>query len=171
MSSFLEHITVVLAPLIVSNILHMLVVKRAYFEWLKQPILDNAFGSNKTWRGFVFVPLVNAVGLQILDVVSSYNVQNAFVLGFMLGFAYMLFELPNSYMKRKLGIKSGQHSSKNQVWFALIDKTDSAFGVSLFYFLLGYIDYKYGILLFLVSSLTHISASFLLLKLKLKQSF
>lgn len=171
MSSFLQHITVVLVPLIISNVLHMLVIKRDWFDWLKQPVLDKVFGSNKTWRGFVFVPLVNAVGLQILAIVSSYNVQNAFVLGFMLGCAYMLFELPNSYLKRRLGIKSGQHPKKNQVWFVLIDKTDSAFGVAFFYFLLGYIDYQYGILLFLLSSLTHISASFLLVKLKLKQSF
>lgn len=171
MPSFLQHISIVLLPLIISNVLHMLVIKKDVFPVLKRPISSTVFGKNKTWRGFVFVALVNGLLLFLWNCIVDFQLQLPFLTGCVLGFAYMLFELPNSFLKRKLGIQAGEKASSNKLLFMLIDKTDSAFGVSLVYFLLGNISFQSALLLFFVSSATHIIFSQLLVQFHLKKSF
>lgn len=171
MNSFLYHIAIVLLPLLISNSLHMLIVKRDDFDWLKYPISKKIFGKNKTWRGFVFVPLVNAFVLLIIDWVFYLNITTPFYLGFVLGVAYMIFELPNSFIKRRLGISPGDQSKSYKILFLLFDKTDSAFGVNLIYFLISHIHYQDAMILFISSSLIHVLMSKALLKFKLKKSF
>lgn len=171
MYSFLQHICIVLVPLIFSNVLHMIVIKKDAFQWLKHPISKKLFGTNKTWRGFVFVSFINAFLLYSINFVFDLKLVDAFFVGFILGFAYMLFELPNSFMKRKLGIQSGAQANSNKILFSLLDKMDSALGVNLIYFLLGHITYQNAILLFMCSSIIHILISQLLVKLNIKKSF
>nr|WP_298418330.1 CDP-archaeol synthase [uncultured Kordia sp.] len=171
MYSFLQHICIVLLPLLISNVIHMLVIKKDIFQWLTYPISKKLFGINKTWRGFVFVPVMNAFVLQFINFIFSFNLDAAFYLGFALGFGYMLFELPNSFMKRRLGIQAGAQATSNKIGFALLDKMDSAFGVNLVYFSLGFIAWKYAVLLFVCSSFTHIIISQLLVQLHIKKSF
>ncbi len=171
MYSFLQHICIVLVPLIFSNVLHMIVIKRDLFQCLKQPISRKLFGTNKTCRGFVFVSFANAFLLYSINFIFDLKLAYAFYVGFMLGFAYMLFELPNSFMKRRLGIQSGEQANSNKILFSLLDKMDSAFGVNLIYFLFGYITWQYAILLFVYSSFTHILISKLLVQLNIKKSF
>ena len=57
-----------LLPLIVTNVAHMVLVKRNGWAGLSIPIHVGAFGANKTWRGVVFVSIVNAVLLSTLRV-------------------------------------------------------------------------------------------------------
>ncbi|WP_299228532.1 CDP-archaeol synthase [uncultured Psychroserpens sp.] len=170
-NNILQHLGIVLLPLLISNVLHMLVVKHNYFKCLKLPVSKKAFGENKTWRGFVFVSLVNAFVLYIIEVLTFIEVQYPLFLGFVLGLAYMLFELPNSLMKRQLGIQSGVKASSNEMLFTLIDKTDSALGVNLIYFFLDYVNFEYAIVLFLCCSITHFFISKILLHFNLKKSF
>ena len=171
MHSFLQHIYIVLLPLIISNVLHMFVIKKNMFSWLTISISQKLFGKNKTWRGFVFVSLVNSIVLYVLDLACNFQLEHTFFIGFMLGFSYMLFELPNSYMKRKLGIQAGQQAISNRILFAFIDKMDSAFGVIFVYFLMGFISFPYALLLFIISSATHIIISQLLVQFHIKKSF
>jgi CDP-diacylglycerol--serine O-phosphatidyltransferase len=171
MYSFSQHIAIVLLPLLLSNVLHMMVVKTAIFSRLERPISIKLFGKNKTWRGFLVVSCVNGSLLFLVNLLFSFHLSQAFLLGVVLGFSYMLFELPNSYMKRRLGIASGAKARKNSFLFMLIDKTDSAFGVNLVYFLLGFITFPDALLLFAISSSLHISMSYLLVQLHLKKSF
>lgn len=171
MNNFIQHISIVLLPLILSNVFHMFVVKCNYFKGLKYPISKKLFGKNKTWRGVIIVSLGNAITLLGLSVLLQLHIKNALFLGFILGLTYMLFELPNSYIKRKLGVLPGAKFNYKGMSFSLIDKMDSAFGVCLVYVLLGYINYKYGILLFICSTLIHIVISKLLVAIKLKKSF
>lgn len=171
MYSFSQHIAIVLLPLLLSNVLHMMAVKTAILSNVKRPISQKLFGSNKTWRGFLVVSLVNGLLLYVINLCYSLYVSKAFLLGVVLGFSYMLFELPNSYMKRRLGIASGAKARKNSFLFMLIDKTDSAFGVNLVYFLLGFITFPDALLLFAISSSLHIGMSYLLVQLHLKKSF
>ncbi|WP_422107373.1 CDP-archaeol synthase [Winogradskyella sp.] len=171
MDSLSHHLVVVLLPLILSNVLHLLVIKSNSFSYLKHPISDQNFGTNKTWRGFIFVPMTNALILNIVDLTFNLGLTNSYGLGALLGLAYMLFELPNSFIKRQLGIRPGGQSNSNPILFSLIDKTDSAFGVSLIYYVLGYADFKSVLLLFICSSVTHVLMSKLLVQLKLKTSF
>lgn len=171
MHSFLQHIGIVLLPLIISNVMHMIVIKNDAFQCLKRPISIRLFGVNKTWRGFVFVSFVNAFLVYSIDFIFDLKLAYAFYIGFMLGFGYMLFELPNSFMKRKLGIQPGEQAESNRILFSLLDKMDSAFGVNLIYFLAGFVDYQYALLLFVCSSCTHILFSQLLVQLNIKKSF
>jgi len=149
----------------------MFIIKKDIFQSLKHPISEKLFGTNKTWRGFVVVSLINAFVLYIINLTFGFKLSNALFLGCILGLAYMFFELPNSFMKRKLGIQSGAQAASNTIVFTLIDKMDSAFGVNLVYFLIGFVNYQYALLLFVFSSCTHILISQVLVRLNIKKSF
>jgi CDP-archaeol synthase len=171
MHKLLEHLLIVLLPLIITNVSHMLLVKYDNLRFLKTPLWLKAFGENKTWRGFIFIPCFNALCLLIIQYLCSIKIEQPALLGFTLGFAYVLFELPNSFLKRRLGIKSGESHMQYKFAFNLLDKTDSAFGVALTYFLLGYVNMYMGFQLFLINSFTHIVLSLLLVLLRIKKSF
>lgn len=164
-------IVIVLLPMICSNVCHMLVVKYDLLAFCKVPIWNYGFGANKTWRGFVVLPLLNALFLTLIIQLTGQPCAYPFAIGFVLGFVYLLFELPNSFLKRRLGIKPGEAAPKYRLFFYLLDKTDSAFGVLLFFYLWGHISMQVTLLFFVLSTLTHITLSLLLVKLKLKSKF
>jgi len=171
MSDSGRHIAIVLLPLIFTNIFHMGAVKLNWFGYLKIPVWPSVFGENKTWRGFLFVPLVNAFILLSFSFLFSFDLESPFLMGLFLGLAYVVSELPNSFLKRRLGIRSGESHSTYKYLFYIIDKTDSALGVSLLYFMMSGISPKVVVLLFVTCSLTHVLISLLLVRLKLKSAF
>ncbi len=171
MSELLKHITTVLVPLIITNIGHMLVVKKNYFTILNQPISQQLFGKNKTWRGFLFVPFINATILLFINSIVSLELSHPILLGLVLGLAYVLAELPNSLLKRSLGIQAGEQHKRYKLPFALLDKTDSAFGVAMVYYALGFVTFRISLFLFIINSLTHIIFSQFLVLIKIKSSF
>ena len=162
----------IVVPLIISNTLHMVIVKKSFFSSLAIPVSAKLFGKNKTWRGFVIVPLINAFLLTMINLLLPYlSNTRALIIGFLLGFAYMLFELPNSYLKRRLGIGPGDKAGNHRWLLMLIDKTDSSFGVSLFSYFLLDLSLVQFLQLFLISVLTHIVFSYILLVTGIKKSF
>jgi len=190
-----EHIQIMLFPLILSNIIHMILVKRDVLKFLSKPIWESAFGANKTWRGVFILIALNGVfyfllsGLffgqfhenssfaEALSRLFNQNIALDFqlkytALGMLLGGMYVLFELPNSWLKRRLGIGAGNvaQSSSRRWLFMLLDKSDSAFGVVLFYGWALNLDYLVRVKLFLISVLIHISFAWLLFKLRIKAS-
>ncbi len=171
MSDFTIPILTVLPSLILANILHMLVVKWNIFPFLNQAISSHLFGANKTWRGFILVPVFNVVFLLLFNSILNLKLTNAIPLGFFLGLAYVAFELPNSFIKRKWNIKAGETYANKNYFFMLIDKMDSAFGVTLVYYLLSSITITEALVLMLISSLTHIVMSLILVFTKIKASF
>ena len=162
----------VFIPLIVSNVLHMLVVKKACFAGLALPVSANLFGSNKTWRGLLLVPLLNAFFFTGLNVfLSAFSWGASLGYGFLLGLAYVLFELPNSFLKRQLGIPPGARPQRHAFWFAVLDKSDSAFGVVLLSaFLFGF-GIQQFLVLFLTAVAVHAFFSGLLVLLGIKKNF
>ena len=62
--------------------------------------------------------------------------RSSFLLALVLGLGYCLAELPNSFMKRRLGIKEGQTSGQHKWLFVIIDQADSAVGCMIAYRLL-----------------------------------
>lgn len=171
MNEFLMHILIVLIPLILTNILHMILVKMNYLTFIAIPIWKSGFGENKTYRGFLFISIVNAAILALINYLFTLHLNNSAILGLILGGAYSISELPNSFIKRRIGIKSGEQHSKYTFLFLLIDKMDSAFGVTLVYFLMGYLNIQAAVYLFLISSLTHILFSKVLVRLNIKKRF
>ena len=122
-------------PLVVSGGIHMVVVKFDFLINLKIPIHRKWFGANKTWRGVAVIPLTAVLGIHLAWVFwpEEFGGWNLFVLGVLLGLAYVAAELPNSFIKRRLGIEPGKRPPRHAAWFALADQADSAIGCALLY--------------------------------------
>ncbi len=159
---------VLILPLVIANILHMIVVKLNWFSALNIPVSTNLFGANKTLRGFVVLTLLN--GILILPAFVHPDFSH-FIKGAILGFSYMLFELPNSYFKRMAGIEAGTVPERNRWLYSLIDKSDSCFGVCLTYYFLFDLEIGRVIFLFVISIAVHILFSWLLYITEIKKSF
>ena len=97
------------------------------------------FGENKTVRGFVVMPL--ATGLSFLLVspwprpagcrACGHFVHSSYAaLGLLAGAGFMAGELPNSFVKRQLGIAPGSPADGPflRPAFFLVDRLDSALG-------------------------------------------
>ena len=184
-----------LIPLIVSNVLHMVLVKKNGLTSLCIPLNSTLFGPNKTLRGFLFVPFVNGIlylvvnwpgGWLLSGLSSGYYLQQEInigdinflnlllmqaLIGAVYGLFYMLFELPNSWIKRRMGIASGESSTRFRWFFTLLDKTDSAIGVSLFFGFLNDFNIEMMLRFFLCASSLHFGISGLLVLSKIKKSF
>ena len=171
MKELLNHIVIVIVPLVISNSLHMVVVRKNMFAMTNEPIWDWGFGKNKTWRGFVFVPAINAVIVTILVQAIPLKLESPMMVGFVLGIAYMLAELPNSFLKRRVGILPGEHHGGFSLAFSVLDKTDSAIGVVLTYVLMGHATWQTGMWLLLISASTHAFVSLLLVAMRIKSAF
>lgn len=173
MTEFKVHIYLFIIPGIIGNVAHMLVVKKDLFSFFAKPISPDLFGKNKTLRGFVFLPLaIGTVCLleSLLLGPFSNDLLNDFLIGFGLGLAYMLAELPNSYLKRRQGIAPGESAGNNRIFQLVIDKSDSLIGACIFYYFAMNTGFSAILLLFISSFLLHISISFLLVLTKLKKS-
>ena len=128
-----------------------------HLAWLRSPWscrfaqpLDGAatwrgrriFGANKTWRGLMVMPLAAALGFwlgaQLRDFLPAWLAAGIWVrpasqlalAGLLCGLAFMLAELPNSLLKRQLGIVPGQaaRSPLLRAWCLLVDRVDSTLG-------------------------------------------
>ena len=128
-------------PLVFSGVLHMVAVTYNWFPTLRIALHTPYFGANKTWRGFIFMPLFTVLGIMVLWLSESLihvpllAQKNMFTGGILLGLGYVLAELPNSFLKRRLGIAAGKHPEHHKQWFIFLDQFDSGFGVALVYWL------------------------------------
>ena len=158
--------------MIVSNIIHMLLVKKNTFSRLAIPVSPDLFGQNKTWRGLLVLPILNGVLFWTVNfMLPMFSHAQAILIGALLGLVYMLFELPNSWLKRRLGIKSGREAKKNAFFFKLLDKMDSALGVSLASKFIFQLDWFATLSLFLLAVFIHIFFSGLLVVVNVKKRF
>lgn len=129
-------------PVIVAGVAHMGVVRLDLWPHLKEPIDEETFGPNKTWRGVVAMPAFCLPGVwlgRLLDeplgahlLVSLYDA-SALVLALALGLAYVGAELPNSWWKRRRGIPPGQVPERGRALYVIADQADSAIGCALVY--------------------------------------
>ena len=167
----MTHYLELFVPLIISNVAHMFVVKFDGFACLKIPISVRAFGTNKTVRGFVFVGVLTGVLQVILNRFLHGAFQfDSFVLGLSLGVTYMLCELPNSFLKRRMGIQSGQKAAHRAWLFTLLDKSDSTLGVCLVFTLYKGLSASVFFQFFLVAFCIHLTLSKVLQLLRVKES-
>lgn len=160
-------------PMIAANVLHMLVVKWNWFPNLAKPIAAKAFGPNKTWRAFVVLPLASGFFCWLFYALFGPFGQLPFqmwLLGIGLGLFYLLFELPNSYLKRKLGIPPGGKSKKYPRLQLFIDKSDSIIGILIFFGLFFSLSLSHLFMLYLLSLGLHYTFSYLLFLLKIKKA-
>jgi CDP-diglyceride synthetase len=165
-------------PLIVGGIFHMIVVKMNILSYFKKPIHQRWFGQNKTWRGFVIMPLATWPGVLIaqnLEGVFDLNtplltLEPSWLLALVLGIGYCLAELPNSLIKRRLGIKEGKTSDKFKWLFVIFDQADSAFGCLLAYWFVIDISLQTMILAILFGTLLHLAINLSLYQAGLREN-
>lgn len=149
-------------PMILAATTHMVIVKKNVFPFLVIPINQKIFGANKTWRGVIVMPVLGFVSMLItLRLLNFFelsslleNLISPYLLGFILGLAYILGELPNSFIKRKMKIPAGGQAEKYRWFFMILDRIDSATAISLVYYLWG-VPALYAFLLIPFNLLLH----------------
>ena len=178
--SFEDFIRILLLalPLVFGGILHMIVVKIDTLSYLKKPIHNRWFGYNKTWRGFFIMPLATWPGVLIAQSIEHlldlstplFTSHSSFLLALILGLAYCLAELPNSYLKRRLGIKEGTTSERYKICFIILDQADSAIGCLIAYKLFLVISWPvfWGTIIF--GTAIHLFFNVLLYCLKIRKN-
>ncbi len=132
-------------PVVVAAIVHIVMIKKKVLEVLKKPVDSGAtfrgkrlFGDNKTWRGVIVYVVVSMLAIvpqhlwRIPGVEFSgldyATWQGTLLLGFLLGLGFALGELPNSFLKRQLGIEAGE---RGNAFFVILDQVDSLIGCLL----------------------------------------
>ncbi|MCR5804505.1 MAG: CDP-archaeol synthase [Clostridia bacterium] len=185
---------VTLVPTILAGIAVMIWCKLPIMKFAARPIdcgknfVDGRriFGDNKTWKGMIGYVLFNVIfsvlwglicinetlaGLNFFyqehDNTILYNV----LIGVLLGLGYALFELPNSFLKRRLDITPGKTVKGFwRLFFVFLDQADSVFGVALvvwLFFPLGLLLY---LLYVLVGAFTHLFLNMMLYFMKLRKN-
>jgi len=162
-------------PLLCSTVLHMMIVKSNLFASLRIPLSKRLFGENKTWRAFVVLPVLTGVFFAIFlhfNMIPIYEKSTVlpFVVGYFLGLFYLIGELPNSFVKRRLGIVPGELPSKNRFIFFLLDRLDSSLSCALLYGLIWEVPLATLISFVLVGFCLHFVFTQFLWLLKIRQN-
>jgi hypothetical protein len=140
---------------IIAGVVNSMFCKTKLFPKLKKPMdfgkclkdKKRIFGDHKTFKGFlgyIFFNIVFALLCGLLCNIFHINKYNFFyinhsntilyniLIGFLLGLFYALFELPNSFIKRRLDIEPGKTvTGFKKIFFVFLDQADSVFGVAL----------------------------------------
>lgn len=181
-------------PIIISGILNMVFTKTSIYKKHKRPIDNNIclkdgkrlFGDNKTYIGFISMIIISIIVqiiygsifrmLNIENRSELYNIyQNNFfynlLLGFLFGFIYMLFELPNSFFKRRIGINPGEtKKSLLGFLFFIIDQIDSLIGVMFIIYMFCGISFLKYISYICIGGITHFIINVFLYILKIRRN-
>ena len=143
-----------MSPVVLGCAANVVFAKTAFFRKHKRPIdggkmlgSEPVFGENKTWIGFaayivfcaaahVLVGLLcRAFGIDSWNQMYSLHrntVPYNLFAGVLFGFAYALFELPNSFLKRRFHVPSGGHAKGLAgVFFFILDQIDSLVGCAI----------------------------------------
>lgn len=182
-------------PAILAGVLHMVVVKRKLLEQLAVPIDGGRtlggkriFGDNKTWRGGVvmvalgawlgalqghfFGDIASARGWSVLgDVALARGYATQYALAHaVFGIGYVLGELPNSFLKRRIDIGPGKKGrGVIGACFFVLDQADSvvaAFALGALFFPFGA---RFVILASVVLSAVHLVINLILAVTRVKR--
>jgi CDP-archaeol synthase len=138
------------APILIAGLAHVAVITLdlasglarpidAGRRWRGQPLL----GSNKTWRGFVVMPAATAITVAAQQALAGRSwrlaalvplarrAPPAWIVGALCGAAYVLAELPNSFVKRRLGVAPGVSARRLRVAQYAVDQLDSVIGCAV----------------------------------------
>ena len=191
----IAQIYISLMPVIFTGILNMIWCRMPALGIINKPI-DNGkslkdgnriFGSNKTWKGFagyiVFAVICTVVWGLICGNVPYLSRNNYFyvyhenrmlynlITGALLGCAYALFELPNSFIKRRFGIEEGKPAKGMKKWvFVFFDQADSIFGCVLVLWLVYPMTVSAYFGYVLLGAMTHIIINILLYFARLRKN-
>jgi hypothetical protein len=138
------------APILIAGLVHVAVITRDIAPALARPIDAGRrwrghplLGRNKTWRGFVVMPAAAAITIAAQQALATrsphiaglaplkHAAPPAGVVGAICGAAYVLAELPNSFVKRRLGIAPGRSTPRARAVQYVVDQLDSVVGCAV----------------------------------------
>jgi CDP-diglyceride synthetase len=183
-----------LLPVILAGIANSIFVKTKLLNGIAIPIdggkafIDRRriFGDSKTYKGFlgyvvltmlftVVWGLICANSITLLSLNYFYESHASGIvfnlcLGCLLGIAWALFELPNSFIKRRLNIKSSMNAKGFKgLLIAILDQADSIFGVVLVLALFYPITIRQYFFFVAIGAITHLVFNFLLFVVKIRK--
>ena len=142
----------IVAPLFLAGLAHVAIIKLGLFKFLASVPLDGGatlqgrrvFGENKTLRGGFVMVVATAFCVLVQNRLALwfdwggglsplFEAAHPLAWGALAGAGYVAGELPNSFVKRRLGIAAGaaaQGGAKAVFW--IIDQLDSVAGVLIF---------------------------------------
>lgn len=189
----LPQLMFLIAILVCAGSSNMVFVKARLFSRLSRPMDGGVvhrdgkrlFGDNKTWKGFFGMIVLTAVWLaaagwlaskfpaidrlsliEFDDLSFPYNI---WFYGALWGLAYVLAELPNSFIKRRVNIPPGKNAKGLKGFmFLVMDQVDSVIGCVLVLPLFAHITWLDGIVLVALGSAAHYFANLLLFAVRLK---
>lgn len=185
---------VTLMPAILAGVINMIWCKLPLLKALKVPMdfgktlsdRNRLFGDNKTWHGFIgylfLNPLMSVLwGASLCErKLEEYNLfyhyhNNDFAfnlwIGLLLGLGYALFELPNSFIKRRLNISPGKSiSGCKRPFFVFLDQADSVIGCTLVVSIFYPIGWELFFGFILVGAFTHIILNMILYFFDLREN-
>lgn len=180
-------------PIIFAGILNMLFTKTKFYNKHKRPI-DNRrsinnkriLGDNKTWIGFGSMVIISGfthviwgyiLRLLNLESKSDYYVKHDnritynLIVGLSNGFIYMVSELPNSFIKRRLDIDSGKRANGIKgVLFYIIDQIDSIVGIAYLIKKLSKINVRETLEYIGIGGFVHAIINLILFKIKVREN-
>lgn len=181
-------------PVILSGILNMIFTKTGFYQRHRTPIDRGRclrdgrrlLGDNKTWVGFfamiafcaaiqpVFGLLLRQAGLEAhneLYRIHANRFDYNLLIGFLFGLTYMLLELPNSFVKRRLGIDPGKtrRSGIGAVFF-VVDQIDSLIGVMAVIYAFSDISFLKYLGYIALGGMTHIGINLVLFKARIRRN-
>ena len=184
-----------LMPVVIAGAANMLFTKSALYRAHCAPIDGGKcysdgkriFGDNKTWAGFFGMIAANCLAQILWGCLSAScpalgNANELYrycrntllfnaAAGALFGLIYVLFELPNSFVKRRIGIRPGktEHGFKGALFF-VIDQIDSLLGVVLLLMLLAGITPVQYFQYILLGAVTHIALNLVLYVLHIRKN-
>ena len=178
--STLPQLLFLIAILVCAGAINMAFVKAPIMSGLSRPMDGGAvhrdgkrlFGDNKTWKGFLGMIAITATCLaaagwlaanfphiQRLSLIPFEELVfpfNAWFFGALWGLAYVLAELPNSYLKRRIDIAPGKNARGLKGFlFLLLDQADSVIVCVLVLPLFSSITWVDAIMLIVLGSFAH----------------
>jgi len=150
-------------PAYIANALPVLASGFNLFSRIGVPIHKTIFGKSKTYRGFLF----GVTGALIVGLLQYYfglydELVYSLLLAFLLGFGALLGDLFKSFVKRRIGIKSGQP------WI-VFDQIDYVIGGLCFSYIVKPVPLETIIILLLISPLLSLGSNIISYALKLKK--
>jgi hypothetical protein len=153
-------------PLLISGFVHhFLVIRYGLWAFLAKPVDFNLklggkrlFGDSKTFRGFIVVILITGISMWAINLFFRIPLKyNPFLSGMLVGLGYSLGELPNSFLKRRLGVRETSPAAGIlRPLLRILDQVDSVIG-SLLFLPVIYHPYLFLVLaLFLAGTTLHV---------------
>jgi CDP-diglyceride synthetase len=169
-----------IAILVCAGAINMVFVKASLLSGLSRPMDRGVrlrdgkrlLGDNKTWKGFFGMVAITAICLaaagclaanfpvlQRLSLIPFHEFKsplNVWFFGALWGLAYVLAELPNSFIKRRIDIPPGENARGLKGFFFLVlDQVDSVIGCVIVLPLFSSITWPDAIMLVVLGSLIH----------------